>query len=271
MIQIASNLENKCSANDSVYSVGWNRNGVEFRTLLHFTMGDLPKDCVLMRASLILNICSGSRMLLRGCQIVSEWNPNQVSWYSQPCIECDNYSFSHIVKGYSQYQFDLTQLVELWIKNPECNYGIMLLGCDQNPNAYMNLNGCGIKLVIEYVMNEHKEIQSEYSQYTEYLKVNSKGTFTTQPRDVSRTMRCSYFVQNSTNTTVLISLEASPDLVHFYEEIQLISVASGQTQLIEPINYSRYIRLKIQADEDNSVGEIFLWMDRMEWNCEQSD
>lgn len=258
----------------STYSIGYNKYGYEFRTLMYCHMEELSRFIELLEARIILKTAMGRRIQLAAYPIMEPWNYKTVTWRKQPSFDEKRPIFTYNVRGYSQYEMDITQCMKYWIRCNQKFYGIVFCSMIPCYGSFVTLDpNCfeqsGTKVCVEYLPCAPTVMEQENLQQKESIVVTGPREYYTNLSDVSRSSRFSYFIQNDTDSKIRVYLEVSPDGEHFAKDIQYIDLEPQENGIMQKLHYSRYTRLAIEVTNPNVSGSITTWLEQlnMSWRC----
>lgn len=103
-----------------------------FRTLLQFDLNGLPENCTIIKADLILSLCSkdvpGRGLPMRLHPILTRWSARRVTWDDSPEIARKHWK-AFVPRGaMDEICIDVLDYMEYFSECP--NYGLMLIGSE---------------------------------------------------------------------------------------------------------------------------------------------
>ena len=140
-----SSLSSQASTNYNFTGYGecfaeqWTSGGIPFeaRGLLHYDLSQIPVGAVILSAGLSLYVDTthsngggtyGTDDVSHLFQVTSPWNPNTVTWNTQPATSANGAVIlpqsTNVNENY--LNLDVSAFVQGWVNNPGTNYGMLL-------------------------------------------------------------------------------------------------------------------------------------------------
>ncbi len=238
----------------------------EYRVLIKFNFDSLLENIQFQRATLSINIISGSLQYFIAYSLMSDWDINSVNWNNQPEINFSDMIFGKSVNHCTQYSIDITDKVRTWCKYPESNYGMVLLGHDKCGSSNITINTDkndtdNLSLFVELAeCPKDMHVKPNFFEFSENICVTPDSEFFTTGINVSLMQRVSYFIKNNNSAKITVVAENSPDNVNYSKEIQIVYIPPGSSSLLVPINYSKFVRLSITIPFDGSESIVNTWL-----------
>lgn len=269
--QINSKDKTSAVTDSSSMCVGTNSSGYKFRVLIKFNLDHLPMKTQIISAVLVINVINTASEFnqhkLKGYSIDSQWYINTVNWNNQPSINYENKLLEKSVKKGQKYNFDLTEQVIEWYKNPITNNGMELICSEEFYASQIQIcteygTSTNLALQVEYFVEQEVHVIVEPTQFFEYTEtINVEvGEYFTEIRNISLTKTVVYFVKNNGAVPIEVVFEYSPDGVNFMKEQRIIPISSGKMLALFPIWFGKYIRLSITKPFDGNMSIINTWL-----------
>lgn len=227
-----------------------------FRSLLQFDISSLPFFLTILQATLNLylfeNYYPSVSKSLDIYQIISHWDEKTADFYDPLCAQTPVTSITFTSTYNAFLSFDITPLLTNWYTGRDTNLGVLL---KINNEAMTNL--------VEFYSKDF-----ENSLYWPYLEVTfldpSSSGGGGQPIEIDVNVVTSDTMQTTATLNILmfnytytviniganpatVSLQLSPDNIHWYTDEPLQIVGPGQIMTLVPNTINKYARLTYQS------------------------
>ncbi len=246
-------------------NIGKNSRRIEYRVLIKFDLDHLADNIQLLNAALTIFVTRGSTFQLYGYGLKSGWDIYSINWINQPAIDFTNMIFDKTICGCDKYCIDLTDQVKNWLEFPNDNYGMVLMGLDMSISNEIQIDTEqnskeNLSLSVEYCLEKDVHNIPKFFEYTEDIKVSCASQYFTAGFNISLMNKVAYFIKNNNIAPITVTAENSPDNVNYAKEIQTIVIPPGESSLLVPINFSKYIRLSITIPPGGNSSIINIWL-----------
>lgn len=246
-------------------NIGKNNRRIEYRVFIKFNLDHLSENIQLFNATLRIFVTRGSTFQLYGYNLKAGWDIYNINWITQPSIDFTNMIFDKTICGCDGYCIDLTDQVKKWLEFPDDNYGMVLMGLDMSVSSEIQIcteqnSMDNLSLSVEYCLEKDVHNIPKFFEYTEDIKVSCNSEYVTSGVNISLMNRVAYFIKNNNIAPITVVAENSPDNINFAKEIQTIVIPPGESSLLVPINFSKYIRLSITVPQNGNSSVINTWL-----------
>ncbi len=255
-ISSKNSTENYTSSR-SVY-VGMTSSDAVFRALLYFDLSTISGDIQIESAVLKMYSVQGSTCAdkLNPYMIESKWDPDNVTWHNQPSIQPSVPGNAIELSTSGWYSWDITSMVQLWLRDSQRNYGLMIKSGENEGN----LNIHQFHSSQTYIYKDYKPVLEIGYSHKSTVVLGSRDTANiietifacerskyTAWQNTSVYSLYTFFVQNKGPYPACIRVQISPDKAAVFDEAAEYEVDSGNVQAIVPQRFGFYTRLACKA------------------------
>jgi len=267
---IVQSLPNENTGDATVAWMGVYFGASVYRILMEFDLSDIPTSQNIDRAILKVYVSNATEeevaSLFRVHRINELWQEESVTWNNQPTFQETPSSNTTEVYGKGFYEWDITELVRAWVSEVYPNFGLLLktdeidsfttkLIYTRNEAVELELRPA---LLVEYMSSSVKlcdrcfeSIMEAYETTNDYLYSSSF--------DASNKSTISFIIKNDGFEGVMVKLQLSPDNIDFFDDSKELPLAIGESKVIVPYRFARYMRIAFKSSIAASSSSIKIW------------
>lgn len=267
---IDSDKPDKNFSNSIVVWLGREDKSTEYRVLLKFDcLERIPKEAGILSAKLRMYVDYAAHPKVTGRfaarQIEAPWKERKVTWNNCPDFaDCDDAKAAYL-GGIGWYEWDMTQLLRVWHREPHTNYGVLLLdtGCGRPSSKRLisikNTKSQDIHfrpyLQVCYDM-PHKACDKVVLMARNFMEksilVKTSAEFLpTNAFNTSQQSQVTFFIKNIDHYPAEIMYEVGPDEADYVLDDVIFEVLPGETIAVVPRIFGKYTRLIYRSQYEN--------------------
>lgn len=253
----------------AVYA-GMDSSNAVYRTLLYFDLSTIPGDVQIESA--VLRMYSVQDRTSAGqftaCMIESSWDPDNVTWNSQPPIQPPVSGNTVKISASGWYSWNITSMVQLWLADRQRNYGLMIISREDEENFDTHQ----FHSAQTYFYKEYKPVLEIEYRHKNAVVLSARDTaniietiYACERNKYSAWQNTSvyslytFFVQNRGQYPACIRVQISPDKAAAFDEAAEYLVNPGNVQAIVPQRFGFYTRLACKASLYNRNTKLKVW------------
>jgi len=238
----------------------------EFRYLIRFDFGCLPKSAIIIscRLNLYVDFVQNKQIIsiFTPYLIASDWNDRTVTWDTQPLIYEAIHSQGTAVGNAGRYQWDISELFDKWNSGTFCNYGIMIKGdglYSSDLKRIISSKNCKSTMIrnrpcitLEYKLPPRHEavfISGRKFSESSLLLPSSDVYQYTEGFDTSQQSNTTIFVKNTGLFPAEAYVAISPNNRDYLADGPLYTVLPGEMLAFVPRHFSRYTHIAYRSKE----------------------
>lgn len=241
----------------------------EYRVLLKFNCTAIPREADILSAKLRMYVDSVQNPKVTGkvaAQLIqAPWKERHVTWDHCPPFEDYADGSTACIGGIGWYEWDVTQLLRIWHREPHTNNGMLLLdkgcrvGSAKRLVAIKNTKSQDIPfrpcMVVCYdtphancdkvVLMARNFIEKTVLVKTSAEFLSTKGFNTSQQSQVT------FFIKNIDHHPAEIMYEVGPNEADYVLDDVIFEVLPGETVAVVPRIFGKFTRLIYRSKEEN--------------------
>lgn len=274
---IDSYYPNKNFSNLIVSWVGQRNCLSEFRYLLRFSLGCIPKAAEIIACRLMLYVDQAQDKSVTGIftpyLIASNWSCRAVTWATQPHIYESIHSQGIAVGNIGWYQWDITSLFNKWHTGAYLNYGIMLKsdGLYDNDNKRIissrNYKSAFVclrpSITVQYNLPARsEEVFISGRRFTEHslIAVTGDSYQHTMGFNTTQQSNTTIFVKNTDLFPAEVFVEVSPNNTDYVADGPSYPVLPDETIALVPRHFSKYAHIAYKSKEPGKSTQLEITM-----------
>lgn len=243
----------------NVLYAGVDSQGSVQRALLSFDLCLLPSDIVIDAAVLRMYADNISERTIPAFItpyiLTSSWDEKDVNWSNQPVKNTSLAGKTVEVLSYGWYNWDITNIMQVWILNSGSNSGLILESMEDGTRDIKKFHSARSYYYRNY--RPYLEIRYSYKNSFSLSSRNTVNVFETYNtldllsfsawQNTSIYSMYTFFIQNTGQNAAQVFIQISPDRTAVYDEAGCSNIPPGSVEAIVPQRFGFFSRVAFKS------------------------